>query len=177
MDLVLRLSFSLKRFWTLKSWLDGSPLLLYEVFSLWFTRLTRCFVTARVSPECTGSGYRLLRRDEMEESRCMILLFRCVLYEDRLLSLSRCVLWYCKYFKAFNKDYFCIIFCSAVMWDSVWCFFFFFYSIFLPYLFSPSNFFLLMIWNVRCLNGQHGSLMLIFGVENPSSLQYESKTG
>ena len=43
--------------------------------------------------------------------------------------------------------------------------------IFLSYLFSPSNFFLLMIWNVRCLNGQHGSLMLIFGVENPSSLQ------
>ena len=44
--------------------------------------------------------------------------------------------------------------------------------IFLSYLFSPSNFFLLMIWNVRCLNGQHGSLMLIFGVENPSSLQW-----
>ena len=43
---------------------------------------------------------------------------------------------------------------------------------FLSYLFSPSNFFLLMIWNVRCLNGQHGSLMLIFGVENPGSLQW-----
>ncbi len=64
------------------------------------------------------------------------------------------------------------------LWDSCYSdvvFFFFFYSNFLSYLFSPSNFFLLMIWNVRCLNGQHGSLMLIFGVENPGSLQlYQS---
>ena len=75
--------------------------------------------------------------------------------------------------KAFNKDYFRIIFCSAAMWDSVWCFFFFFYSNISLFLISPSNFFLLMIWNVRCLNGQHGSLMLIFGVENPGSLQQQ----
>ena len=97
----------------------------------------------------------------------------CCIWEQAIITVPWYdVLWYCKYFKAFNKDYFCIIFCSAAMWDSVWCFFFFFYSIFLPYLFSPSNFFLLMIWNVRCLNGQHDSLMLIFGVENTSSLQW-----
>ena len=35
-------------------------LILCEFISLWFTRLTRCFVNARVRPGCTGSGYRLL---------------------------------------------------------------------------------------------------------------------
>ena len=30
-----------------------------RVFSLWFTTLTWCFVNARVSPGCTGSGYQV----------------------------------------------------------------------------------------------------------------------
>ena len=72
-------------------------------------------------------------------------------------------------FKALNKDLFLyyILFRCDVRLCVVWCFFFFFYSNISFFLISPSNFFLLMIWNVRCLNGQHGSLMLIFGVENP----------
>ena len=76
-------------------------------------------------------------------------------------------------FKVLNKDlllYYILFRCDVRL--CVW-FFFFFYSNISFFLISPSNFFLLMIWNVRCLNGQHDSLMLIFGVENPSSLQVE----
>ena len=57
--------FLSKRFWTLKSWLDDLPLLLCEFISLWFTRLTRCFVNARVSPGCIGSGHQNLRSPEL----------------------------------------------------------------------------------------------------------------
>ena len=127
----LTIILSSEKFFNFKIMIGWFTLLLCEFISLWFTRLTRCFVNARVRPGCTGSGYRLLWRDELEESRRMILLFRCVLYEDRLLSLSRCVLYsdIVNISKAFNKGYFCIIICSAAMWDSVLCcLFFFFYS-------------------------------------------------
>ena len=95
--------FISKRFRTLKSWLDDLPILLCKFISLWFTRLIWCFVNARVSPGCTGSGYRMLCRDELEKFRRRMLYNYhsavCCIWGKVIIIVQLCVvLWYCMYF-------------------------------------------------------------------------------
>ena len=120
------------------------PRVYFVLFSLnsWvpkFVRAVKCFRILQIHLEELKAG-----------DSTISYYFRCDVYE----LYSDMVCMYIKIQICISK--LCYeIYLFVPLWDSCYSdvvFFFFFYSNFLSYLFSPSNFFLLMIWNVRYLN-------------------------